>query len=95
MAEGPIAVLRLTDSSGEQLVCCCAPSGGVATVMIGDEQSEYGRPVCGIVIDSTGPIEITNPKDASAVAAWLSAAAVWLRVQQLQDKEVDHGRDDG
>jgi hypothetical protein len=28
-----------------------------------------------------------DPKDVSALAAWLSAAAVWLQVKHLEEKE--------
>lgn len=95
MSGNPVALLRMTDCSGEQLVCCCAPSGSGATVVFEALEDGSESPARGIVIDSSGPIQITNPKDASALAAWLSAAAVWLQVQQIQDKGGPNGRDDG
>lgn len=50
---------------------------------IGDEEGNDLRKASGIIIDTTAPIQITNVKDAYALSAWLSAAAVWLRMQEL------------
>ena len=80
-------MLRLTDSSGAEMLCCCASDGGRALLCIGDpDQLESLRPVSGIIIDTTGPLQITNVRDAQALAAWLSAAAVWLRIEQMVEQ---------
>lgn len=84
--KGHVAVLRLTDAAGERLVFCCAPASGDAAVCIGDPGSSCGKKARGIVVDVTGPVQITSAMDAKALASWMSAAAIWLQIQHLEEE---------
>lgn len=86
MVSDHVSILRLSDEYGEQFVCCCAPDGASASICIGDPDGSISPPLTGIVLDTSGPVLITNVRDATALAAWLSSAAVWLRVQELEGK---------
>lgn len=67
------------------MVCCCAATEGQAILCIGDPETRDLRQANGIIIDTTGPVEITNTKEAYALSAWMSAAAVWLRSQEIAE----------
>lgn len=84
MVKRGISMLRLIDQSGEQMVCCCVDKGAPAVLAIGNDTDD-ATPAQGIVIDTTAPIQITSVKDAQALSAWLAAAAVWLRVRELNE----------
>jgi hypothetical protein len=84
-----VSMLRVTDESGAQVVVACVPENAKEFLSIGEPESwtEHCRPITSVIIDVSGAIQLTNSKDVSAIAAWLSAAAVWLRTRQLTEEE--------
>jgi hypothetical protein len=84
-----ISLLRVTDDAGHQLACACVPAGAGDRVCIGEPDSwlENCRPVTSVIFDCSGAVQITDARDISALAAWLSAAAVWLKTVQLTEEQ--------
>jgi hypothetical protein len=80
-----ISIFKMGDSAGERLLVCCSPKSGQSLVCIHDEETGADQHAAGIIIDTTGPLQITNPKEISALAAWLSAAAIWLDVEMTRE----------
>jgi hypothetical protein len=83
-----VSMLRVNGGNGEQAVAACvAGEGGVLGT--GEEGAwlENCGPEPSIVLDCTCVVQLTDPRDVSAMAAWLSAAAVWLQVQQLEQED--------
>jgi hypothetical protein len=80
-----VSLLRVTGANGEQAVAACVNGDAGGVLGVGDEEGWLGtcEDVPSVVLDCTEVIQLTNPKDVSALAAWLSAAAVWLQVQLL------------
>lgn len=84
-----VSMLRITDSAGAQAVVACVPSTAKEFMSIGEPESwtENCRPVTSVIIDVSGAIQLTDSKDVATMAAWLSAASVWLRTRQLTEEE--------
>lgn len=84
-----VSMLRVTDDFGAQVVVGCIPDSGSEFMGVGEQGSwaEDCKPVTSVIIDVNGAVQLTNHKDVASMAAWLSAAAVWLRTRQLVDGE--------
>jgi hypothetical protein len=84
-----VSMLRVTDDAGAQVVIACIPQNAKEFMSIGEPDSwtEHCRPITSVIIDVAGAIQLTDSKDVSAMAAWLSAASVWLRTRQLTEEE--------
>jgi hypothetical protein len=84
-----LSLLRVTDSSGAQMVVACVPESGSEFVSVGEPDSwtEHCRPVTSVLIDTTRILQLTSPSDVASLAAWLSAAAVWLREKELMNDD--------
>ncbi|NDE15611.1 hypothetical protein EBZ80_11845 [bacterium] len=84
-----VSMLRVTDDFGHQVVVGCVPGSGSEFMGVGEDGSwaEHCRPITSVIIDVSGAVQLTNHKDVASMAAWLSAAAVWLRTRQLADGE--------
>lgn len=84
-----VSLLRVTDVNGEQAVAACVNGDAGGVLGIGDEEGWLGpcQDVPSVVLDCTQVVQLVDPKDVSALAAWLSAAAVWLQVQLLEQEE--------
>jgi len=82
-----ISMLRITDGKGDQLVLACFPAGAEELIAVGEEDSwaEECEPITSVLITTSDTVQLTNAKDISALAAWLSAASVWLKTRQLLD----------
>lgn len=82
-----ISMLRVTDGKGDQMVLACFPAGAEDLIAVGDEDSwaENCAPITSLLITVSDTMQFTNSKDISALAAWLSAASVWLKSRQLLD----------
>lgn len=83
-----VSMLRVVASNGEQAVAACVTEDD--TVLgIGEEGAwlEGCSAEPSVVLDCTCVVQLTDPRDVSALAAWLSAAAVWLQIQQLESEE--------
>jgi hypothetical protein len=82
-----ISMLRVTDGKGDQLVLACFPAGAEDLISVGEEDSwtEDCQPITSVIITASDTLQLTNPKDISALAAWLSAASIWLKTRQLLD----------
>lgn len=81
-----ISLLRVTGSNGEQAVAACV-NGDIGGVLgLGEEDGWLAA--CedepSVVFDCTKVVQLRDPKDVFAMAAWLSAAGVWLQVQLLE-----------
>lgn len=80
-----VSMIRLTDESGSQVVAACVPQEGFGP--LGVEDPEGWLHGCieldSIILDTSGVVQITDSRDATALSAWLSAAAIWLRVREL------------
>lgn len=83
-----VSLLRVTAADGEQMVLACVPEGSGSLVCMGESESwaETCRPVTSILVDVSGVVQLTNPKDVSALSAWLGAAAIWLKTLQLEEE---------
>ena len=83
-----VSLLRVTDSTGEQAVVACV-TGDDTVLGVGEEGAwlEACSVEPSVVLDCTSVVQLTDPKDVSAIAAWLSAAAVWLQIQKLESEE--------
>lgn len=83
-----VSMLRVTASNGEQAVAACV-TGEDTVLGVGEEgawlEGCTGEP--SVVLDCTCVVQLTDPRDVSALAAWLSAAAVWLQMQLLESEE--------
>lgn len=83
-----VSLLRVRDSSGTSAVAACL-NGDIDGVM-GLGEPEGWLSVChdepSVILDTDDVVQLTNPADVRALAAWLSAAAVWLQVQLLEEK---------
>jgi hypothetical protein len=84
-----VSMLRVTDDSGAQAVVACVPESAKEFMSIGDSDSwtEHCLPITSVILDVSGAVQLTDHKDVSALAAWLSAASVWLRERQLLEEE--------
>lgn len=82
-------MLRVTDDAGQQLVFACMTAGSSEYLSVGEHDSwlENCRSITSVVADCSGAIQLTDPRDISALAAWLSAAAIWLKTVQLTEEE--------
>lgn len=90
-----IQMLRLADDMGSLLVAACIPRNARDIVQVGAyEQWAELEHSTSVVIDTSSIIQVTDPSTISALAAWLSAAAAWLKIQQLRDQSEGEGDDD-
>lgn len=82
-------MLRVTDEFGAQVVIGCIPDSAHEFMGVGEQDSwaETCQPITSVILDVNGAVQLTNHKDVASMAAWLSAAAVWLRTRQLVDGE--------
>lgn len=81
-----IAMLRITGTNGEQAAAACVDGTPGGPLGVGEEDGWLSgcKEVPSVVFDCTQVVQLSDPKDVSAMAAWLSAAAVWLRIQILE-----------
>jgi hypothetical protein len=84
-----VSMIRITDSAGAQAVIACVPSRAKEFMSIGEPESwtENCKPVTSVIVDVSGAVQLTDADDVSALAAWLSAASVWLKTKQLTEEE--------
>lgn len=84
-----VSMMRLTDEAGQQFVAACVGAGSCDLLCIGEPDSwtEGCDAVTSIVFNTSGTLQLTDPKDLDAMSAWIAAAAIWLRMAQ-------HGGDD-
>jgi hypothetical protein len=80
-----VSLLRVTGEDGERAVLACADHRGQEALSLSDGWLEDCAPVPSVILDCSGAVQLTNYQDVSAMAAWLSAAAVWLQIQQLEE----------
>jgi len=82
-----VAILRVTSSSGEQLVACCSPAAASHLVCVGEQDTWLSDcvPMTSVYLDATGAVQLTDPDDVAAIATWLAAAAVWLKSQRMEE----------
>lgn len=79
-----VSMMRLTDEAGSQLLAACVSSGSCDLICVGEPDSFAAscKPVTSVIIDVSAAIQITDPLDLDAMAAWISAASIWLRMAQ-------------
>lgn len=84
-----ISMIRLTDDSGEQFVAACVSEGSCGLLSLGEADSwtEHCRPITSVIIDASAALQVTDPRDLESLSAWLSAAAMWLRVALVAEDD--------
>lgn len=94
-----LVMLRYTDDAGERFVGLCRPRDSVEQlrriVGEGDEDDvwcEYSDRSA-VILDTSGPLVISDSGSLRGIAFWLGVAAEWLRRREVLE-EVDDGFDD-
>jgi hypothetical protein len=85
-----VQMLRVTDNTQSILVCTCVPRSARGHVRMGSpEDWESGKNVSCLAIDTNALLQIDDPSVISAIGAWLSKAAMWMKAQQMRDETDD------
>lgn len=80
-----VALLRVTGTHGGKAVVACVAGSPIGLPGIDDHAFQCDcSDEPSVVMHCPTALQLTDPADVSALAAWLSAAAVWLQIQILE-----------
>ena len=88
-----IQMVRIADDYGAIAVVACVPHASRGLVCFGDpDQWAEADSQTSVIVDTSGIVQITDHSTLSAMAAWFTSAAVWLKTKQMEES-LEHGEE--